>query len=256
MLINWFTVLAQIVNFLVLVALLKHFLWGRLMRAIDQRQAKIAGELADADEKRRAAQQQMEEAHALAQDQKLRCDELLAQARKEADEQRLKMIDDSRENIAELEKQWHDQLDREKAAFFKELRRRAATEILKISRQALADLASANLQRTSVDVFLQKLNAFDLAPLERLLESGPMIRTAMELPKEIQDHIRKAVEKQVGRAVPLQFTCDPAMSWGIELRVDGLKIGWTPESYLDFLEENLSAELERAPGAMAHAADD
>ena len=28
MLIDWFTVVAQIVNFLVLVALLKHFLWG------------------------------------------------------------------------------------------------------------------------------------------------------------------------------------------------------------------------------------
>ena len=32
MLIDWFTVVAQIVNFLVLVALLKHFLYGRLVR--------------------------------------------------------------------------------------------------------------------------------------------------------------------------------------------------------------------------------
>ncbi len=31
MLIDWFTVVAQIINFLVLVALLKHFLWGRLV---------------------------------------------------------------------------------------------------------------------------------------------------------------------------------------------------------------------------------
>ena len=47
MLIDWFTVVAQIVNFLVLVALMKHFLYGRLLRAIDEREAGIAARLAE-----------------------------------------------------------------------------------------------------------------------------------------------------------------------------------------------------------------
>ena len=51
MLIDWFTVVAQIVNFLVLVALLKHFLYGRLVEAIDAREKRIAARLAEADEK-------------------------------------------------------------------------------------------------------------------------------------------------------------------------------------------------------------
>jgi F-type H+-transporting ATPase subunit b len=50
MLIDWFTVAAQIVNFLVLVALLKHFLWGRLVRAIDEREKRIAGRLSAAED--------------------------------------------------------------------------------------------------------------------------------------------------------------------------------------------------------------
>ena len=52
MLIDWFTVVAQIVNFLILVALLKHFLYGPLVRAIDAREERIAARLAEAERKR------------------------------------------------------------------------------------------------------------------------------------------------------------------------------------------------------------
>ena len=51
MLIDWFTVCAQIVNFLVLVALLKHFLYGPILRAMDAREQTIAGRLAEAQQK-------------------------------------------------------------------------------------------------------------------------------------------------------------------------------------------------------------
>jgi len=36
-LIDWFTVIAQIINFLVLVYLLKRFLYGPIIRVIDER---------------------------------------------------------------------------------------------------------------------------------------------------------------------------------------------------------------------------
>ncbi len=40
MLIDWFTIIAQIINFLVLVALLKYFLYGRILQAMDRRRMK------------------------------------------------------------------------------------------------------------------------------------------------------------------------------------------------------------------------
>ncbi len=50
MLINWFTVLAQIVNFLILVYLLKRFLYGPIIRAMQEREKKIARRLQDAED--------------------------------------------------------------------------------------------------------------------------------------------------------------------------------------------------------------
>src|ERR1700733_3394614 len=58
MLIDWFTVGAQALNFLVLVWLLKHFLYKPIRDAIDAREKGIAAKLADADAKTKEAQKQ------------------------------------------------------------------------------------------------------------------------------------------------------------------------------------------------------
>ncbi|MDT8272548.1 MAG: F0F1 ATP synthase subunit B, partial [Desulfomonilia bacterium] len=47
--IDLFTWGAQIVNFLILVALLRHFLYGRIVHAIDTRQEKIASRWDEAE---------------------------------------------------------------------------------------------------------------------------------------------------------------------------------------------------------------
>ena len=56
MLINPFTVLAQLVNFLILVWLLKRFLYKPILHAIDEREKGIAAQLAQAEGKVAEAQ--------------------------------------------------------------------------------------------------------------------------------------------------------------------------------------------------------
>jgi len=58
MLIDWFTVGAQALNFLVLVWLLKHFLYKPILNAINAREKGIASKLADADTKQKEAQKE------------------------------------------------------------------------------------------------------------------------------------------------------------------------------------------------------
>jgi len=49
MLIDWFTVGAQVINFAILVWLLKRFLYKPILAAVDAREARIAAERAAAD---------------------------------------------------------------------------------------------------------------------------------------------------------------------------------------------------------------
>ena len=57
MLINWFTVIAQIINFLVLVFLLQRFLYKPIMQTIKKRQKMIDARWKDAEIAQEEAQQ-------------------------------------------------------------------------------------------------------------------------------------------------------------------------------------------------------
>ena len=61
MLTDWFTIVAQALNFLILVWLMKRFLYKPILHAIDEREKRIATELANADAKKAEAQKEHDE---------------------------------------------------------------------------------------------------------------------------------------------------------------------------------------------------
>jgi len=61
MLIDWFTVGAQVLNFLILVWLMKRFIYQPILNTIDGREKKIADELADAAARKAEAIQERDD---------------------------------------------------------------------------------------------------------------------------------------------------------------------------------------------------
>ena len=245
MLIDWFTVVAQIVNFLVLVALLKHFLFGRLVKVIDERKKKVETCLADAEAKSREAERQVELEQARTLEQERKRDEMLAEAQRQASAKRDEMIQKTREEVRKLEAKWREDLDRERGAFLDEVRRRAGKEILAIVRRALADLASSDVQHSAIEALLERLRNFDVAALRELSRSDLTVLTPADLAEDARQAIRGTIETRLGTPVQLHFTRTPDMGWGIELRGNGRRIGWNSDTYVEALEENLREALER-----------
>jgi F-type H+-transporting ATPase subunit b len=245
MLIDWFTVVAQIVNFLILVALLKRFLWGRLVSAIDDREKRIAGRLAEVEEKNKQAEQLREQAKAEEAALDDKHDQMIRQAQREAEDERNAMIQRARDEVRGLETRWREDLDREQAAFLGHLKQRAAKEMFTVIGRALGDLAGTNVQECATRTFLEKIKNLDVSALHDLVGKELTVLSAVELPGPTQHEIQAALEDRLGASVPLQFQRAPSMHWGIELRGNGRRIGWTPDSYIESLEENVKDALER-----------
>jgi F-type H+-transporting ATPase subunit b len=251
-LIDWFTVVAQIVNFVVLVALLKHFLFGRIVRAIDDREKGIAARLADADEKNAASAREIERCRAMAAEHRQQCEIILQHAKCEAEEERKDLVAQARENVRALEQKWRSDLEVEKRVLREDLRKRTAAGVLAVAQRALSDLASSDLQTASVQAFIEKVQQLETAALQKL--SGELTVLSRDLPSpEQQSAIRAAIEDRVG-PVNLQFEPNDALPWGIELRGNGRRIGWTPDTYLDLLEHNLTDTLEKERAFQQYAA--
>src|SRR3970282_801082 len=110
MLIDWFTVSAQVVNFLILVWLMKRFLYKPILYAIDAREKRIATELADADGKRAEAQKERDEFQHKNEEFDQQRNELLSKAKEEAKSERERLFDVARQAAAALRAKRQDAL--------------------------------------------------------------------------------------------------------------------------------------------------
>src|SRR5271167_3809410 len=110
MLIDWFTVGAQGLNFIILVWLMKRFLYKPILNAIDAREKKIAAELADADAKRADAKKERDEFQKKNEDFDKQRADLLARATDDASKERDRLLEQANKAADALAAQRRDSL--------------------------------------------------------------------------------------------------------------------------------------------------
>src|SRR5207344_2024167 len=128
MLIDWFTVGAQALNFLVLVWLMKRFLYKPILNAIDTREKRIAAELADADAKKAEAQKERDEFRHKNDEFDQQRATLLSKATDEAKAERQRLLDEARKAAAALSAKRQESLKNEAQSLNQAIRLRTQRE--------------------------------------------------------------------------------------------------------------------------------
>ncbi|MGE0681906.1 MAG: F0F1 ATP synthase subunit B [Candidatus Binatia bacterium] len=256
MLIDWFTVLAQILNFLILVALLKHFLYGRIVQAMDAREHTIAARLEDAATQRAEAQREADDCRKQRQELEATRNEFLAQAKTEAEERRSELEHKARQEVDLLRDRWQEALRQETDTFIQELRERAADQVCVIARRALADLANVELEQQVVEVFLEDLQNLDeerrTALTEAIREGGNtlMVQSAFDLPDKTRRKLIHVLRELFANDAEVRFITAPELVCGVAVEAHGQKIVWGVEHYMDILQQRVTtllAEKTRHP---------
>lgn len=249
MLFDWFTVVAQVINFLVLVWLMKRFLYKPILHAIDAREQLIARKLAEADLQRTAAENEREKLRQKNHTFDEQRGELLRKAQDEAKAERRRLLDDARQAADALRVQRQDVLKREQERLNDEIIRRTGEEVFAIARKTLADLAGVTLEERMSAVFGRRLRELDIEAKESLAtamkaSSGPaLVRSAYALPSEQRAMIQYALDETFAVEVPVRFETAPDVVGGIELVVGGRKIAWSIAHYLVSLKESITELL-------------
>jgi F-type H+-transporting ATPase subunit b len=256
MLIDWFTVGAQVINFLVLVWLLKRFLYRPILDAIDAREQRIAAELADADARRAEARQERETFQHKNQAFDEQRAALLAQATDAAKAERERLLDEARQAADALRTKRQEALRQEADQLSQTLRRRTQQEVFAIARKTLTDLAGASLEERLVAAFIERLQTLDgeahavLAEAIKTASDPVRVRSAFELSAAQRAAIQAALNNAFSTEVPVQFYAGADLIGGIELTVNGQRIGWSIAGYLKSLEEEVGAVLSEQSGLL------
>lgn len=254
MTIDWFTVAAQILNFVVLVWLLKRFLYGPVIRAMDAREERAVSRLKEARQREADAAEEAKKLRAERDAYKRAEDERFAELERDLDAERTRLLEDAREQVARARREWLEALDRDQAALMRTFRERAQVRLFDILRQALADVADGDIEQRAVDVFLERIVEVDRDELRALVAGDAPgdaparqveVRTAFNLPASQRERVARVLGECLQGDVDVAFGRDRALLAGMELRLAGRKFGWSLSSYLDGLEDELWNDVRR-----------
>ncbi|MBE3113050.1 MAG: hypothetical protein IMZ49_00320 [Actinobacteria bacterium] len=245
MLLDSFTIIAQIINFLILIYLLKRFLFNRIIQIMDEREKQITDRMQDAKTAKEAAQKELDEQQRIREELQEKWNEMLAQAKKDAQKKREELVKDARSKIDEEQKNWREAISKQRTAFLRDLRHLSCEQVCQMSRKVLADLAGEKLENQLIENFLIQLGKLSKEEKDDFIrfinkdERKIWVDSSFQLTGKKESEIRKILEKIVGDKVEINFKVSPKLICGIETRTEGKKISWNIENYLDGLEEKL-----------------
>jgi len=257
MLIDWFTVIAQVVNFIILAWLLKRFLYRPILNAIDAREQHIATELADADKKSFEAEQQrdkfLHKNAAFDAQQTSRINQLTT----EVNTERTRLFDQVRQESNDLRNTLQLAHKNEQLNLQNALSQRAKDEVFSITRKVLSDLAETSLEERITSVFIKRLQVLSVEEKATfksafqamaLGDKNPfVVRSAFTLPEDHCALIEAAIKDTFGfenNNIAFKFVIDSAIVSGIEITANGQKIAWSINDYLTSLAKEVDQILQ------------
>lgn len=251
--IDWLTVAAQIVNFLVLVWLLQRFLYGPITRAMERREQRIAQRLHETDQKREEAEGEVRAYRKKQEEFDERRESMLAEARDEAEEERKALQQAAREEVGQRKRKWLKQVENQQAEFLRDIRQRSTEHFYALARRALSELADVQLEEQIAHIFTGKLEALDKDTRRKIAAEGRKaanlvtVRSRFEMSPKEKHHITKAIHDQILDGAEVAYEQSPENSCGLELKAGGQTVSWSLDSYFDSLESQIGRELGALP---------
>lgn len=243
MLIDPFVVVAQIINFLILVALLKRFLYKPITQAMSARSQRIESQLAAAASQEKDAEMEKELYLQKQQELEAQKQQWLNQARQEVEQERTKLRQQAQTEVNILRSQWGQDFAQDRQKLTREIRDRLSQQISLTTRKALSDLANANLETQIIETFIARLYNFSEDQLLKI-HSLPIptsdhvisIRSSFAISEDQKNSLIAAIREQIADQAEIHFEISKDIICGIELCDRGYKISWNLKHYLTQLE--------------------
>jgi F-type H+-transporting ATPase subunit b len=226
MVFNVWTFLFQVVNFLVLVAILRWLLYRPLREAIDRRREANARAQADAEAARReAAALQATLDQQLADLDRKRA-EVIREARERAGVERQALVADAEAAIRRRREEVEQELARERDEALRSLRAELVHSAVEMAGRLLSEASDSTLQRQLTGRLVDELRRIpdeERRQLRGEWDDGEaaIVETAREINGEALRDLCGAIELLAGRPLGVSVQVRPDLLGGVRLRIGG-----------------------------------
>ena len=222
---NWSTFLLEIFNFLVLVWILKHFLYQPVLNLIARRRAAIEGQLSE-------AKQLQTDADALKQQYEHRLVDWEQERQKamkslmgELEENRLHALDELKVELAQEEEKLSVARSRQDRQAVREIEQRALQQGAGFASRLLAEAAGPELENRLFDLLLDDLSvlsADQISVLNNGWGDSPehiLVTSAFPLAEDKCHRLEDILTRITGLSVPVHYEQDVKLMAGLNITI-------------------------------------
>ena len=248
--IDYFTIIAQIINFLILVILLRHFLYQPLLRSMNEREQKISTRLKEAEQKRKEAEKDAELHSKILQEIEKKRQEMRIKVENEVQLYQKALMKEARDRVESSKAKWYEDFERQKELMVSDLSLNASEEICAIVRRALQDLADENLEHHILNNFIKRLEEENDLDNEktmdffRTVKEQITVESTFEIPEEMRHRIIEIAGNRTGSKPEMIFKIVPELICGVQLSTHDARIGWSVAGYLNSLKADVSRAIQ------------
>lgn len=221
---DWSTFLLEIVNFLILIWILKRFLYEPVKGAVERRQKRVASVLAEAEALRAEADRMRGDYEARAQDWEHERSRARADLEKEMAAERTRRIREVEEEINRRRERTRILDERERQEAEHRTQEAAMALAFDFAARFLSRVADQALETRLVEMVLEDLASLSddhrqaLSTAAREGEAGVQVRSAYALDDDRRAALEAALSRAAQRDISCEFGEDPDLIAG--LRID------------------------------------
>jgi F-type H+-transporting ATPase subunit b len=243
--IDWVTVAAQIVNFIILIWLLQRFLYRPLTRALKAREEEVSRRLEDAERARLQAEAEAKSHSQAILEFEQQRENRLKDTAAEAEALRARLLSEAHVEQETLREKWRSQLEDEKGAFVEKLRRKAGESFANMARSILLEMADTELVERMASVFSRRLAGLEPEAKSQLKAAAKQagrvqIASSFPLGEKSRTQLSQQIAEIAGADASVGFRHDPSLECGLVLQAGSRRAAWTLGEYLDLFEDDIA----------------
>jgi F-type H+-transporting ATPase subunit b len=239
---DFWTFLFQIVNFVVLLFILKRLLFKPIREIMEKRRKTISDALGEAGDMKKEAERLKGELNEELRRQKKVRKEVEAEMRTEVDEERVRLIECARKDAERVIEKERALYEMEKRKFENDLTKHAADMVSDYAVRMLRDVADEELHRGILRKFHDGVKDMAADIAGAMHGDGPLsftVVSAFPLSDDETVSIRKGLETSLDNTINVTFETDAALIAGIMIRVDDRVYDFSLQGQIRTLKEKL-----------------
>ncbi|MEB2309609.1 MAG: F0F1 ATP synthase subunit delta [Candidatus Brocadiaceae bacterium] len=219
---NIWTLLFQIINFVVLLFILRRILYKPIREIIEKRRGIVAKTVEDAEKTKKEAlelkEKQQEELKKFKEVQ----DRLLGQTREEALKERNKLLSEAKEDAVKIIEKEKALFDAEKKRIETELKTKCLEITSIFASNLLKDISDKELHMAVVRRFLKE-NEIMVSDVSKMKETAEALNidlvTAYPFSVDDEKVVRGTLEARIAKKIKINITIDETLIAGVRVKV-------------------------------------